>query len=58
MPQTVVCKQCGHLLYKGVELKPPTEIIQRNGGVCPRCGRKLTFRIEDVEIIPIVEEAG
>lgn len=53
MPQTIVCKNCGKLLYKGIELKPAEEIIQRNGGHCPSCGRKLTFNIEEVEIIPL-----
>lgn len=53
MPQTIVCKNCGKLLYSGIELKPAEEIIQRNGGQCPSCGRKLAFNIEDVEIIPL-----
>ncbi len=53
MPQTIICEGCGHLLYKGVELKPPDEIIQRNGGVCPNCGKKLVFKIENVEVLPV-----
>jgi RNase P subunit RPR2 len=56
MPQTILCKECGHVLYRGVELRPPVEIIQRNGGVCPKCGRKLQFRIEDIEILPVEEK--
>ena len=56
MPQIILCKGCGHVLYRGVELRPPTEIIQRNGGVCPKCGKKLQFRIEDIEILPVKEE--
>jgi len=55
MPQIVVCKGCGYEFYRGIELKPPEEIIERNGGVCPKCGKKLLFKIEDVEIIPIEE---
>lgn len=53
MPQLVVCKNCGHLLYKGIDLKPVDEIIQLNGGFCPKCGRKLVFFISEVEIIPL-----
>ncbi|WP_309491955.1 hypothetical protein [Candidatus Hecatella orcuttiae] len=53
MPQLAVCKDCGHLLYKGVDLKPAEEIIQLNGGTCPKCGRKLEFFIDNVEIFPV-----
>jgi len=35
-----------------MELKPPVEVIQANGGHCPKCGKKLNFEIEKVEIIP------
>ncbi|MHC1590166.1 MAG: hypothetical protein ACXQTQ_04310 [Candidatus Hecatellaceae archaeon] len=50
MPQIVVCKSCGHTIYQGVELKSAEEVIQMVGGQCPKCGRKLAFSIEDVEI--------
>ena len=55
MPQFVSCKDCGYLLYKGIELKSADEIIMRNGGVCPNCGRKLSFSMENVEILPAKE---
>jgi len=53
LPQTIYCSKCKHLLYNGVELKPPVEVIQANGGYCPKCGKKLNFEIEKVEIIPL-----
>jgi len=53
MPQAVVCGGCGHLLYRGTELKTPDEIIQQNAGVCPSCKKKLAFKIEDVTISPM-----
>jgi DNA-directed RNA polymerase subunit RPC12/RpoP len=53
MPQMVVCGDCGHLLYRGTELKTADEIIQQNAGVCPSCKKKLAFKIEDVTISPM-----
>ncbi len=42
MPQRVLC-ECGCVLFEGVELTPPDEVIQRFNGRCPKCGKKLTF---------------
>ena len=50
MPQKVICEACGEVLYKGVDLKPPEEVIQQFNGKCPRCGRQLVFNPEKVEI--------
>jgi DNA-directed RNA polymerase subunit RPC12/RpoP len=58
MPQYVTCRNCGQLLYKGIELRPPDEIIQQNGGYCPKCGKKLIFRMEDVKIIPVWQQGN
>jgi len=33
-----------------MELKPADEIIEFNGGHCPKCGKELVFEIEGVEI--------
>ncbi|MFH1328544.1 MAG: hypothetical protein ABIH76_06880 [Candidatus Bathyarchaeota archaeon] len=52
MPQTVVCRTCGELLYKGAELKPADEVIQQNEGICPKCKKPLTFKVDDVQISP------
>ncbi len=53
MPQRVVCHGCNHVLYEGVELRPPDEIIQQHNGNCPKCGRKLSLLPLDVEVKPM-----
>src|SRR2546425_11257104 len=50
-PQRILCSKCGELLYTGLELETPGEIIQRNGGHCPKCGKKLGFDTENLKII-------
>ncbi len=50
MPQKVVCHNCGSILYEGLDLKPPDEIIQSYDGKCPKCGKKLSFIPKDVEV--------
>ena len=52
MPQNIVCSKCGAQLYNGLELESPTEIIQRNGGFCPKCRGELDFKIDNVKIVP------
>jgi len=52
MPQQIICKHCGKVLYDGVELKPPDEVAQKYGGKCPKCGRKLSIIPIDVEVKP------
>jgi len=53
VPQRVQCVKCGSVLYEGVELTPPDEIIQRFDGRCPKCGKKLTFEPGNVSVKPI-----
>jgi hypothetical protein len=53
MPQRVVCHGCNFLLYEGAELKPPDEIIQKHGGNCPQCGRKLSLLPQNVDVKPL-----
>ncbi|MGD8506149.1 MAG: hypothetical protein PVF15_05735 [Candidatus Bathyarchaeota archaeon] len=43
MPQRILCEKCGAVLYEGMELTPPDEIVQRYDGKCPKCGNKLSF---------------
>lgn len=52
MPQKVVCHNCGFVLYEGLDLKPPDEIVQSYDGKCPKCGKKLSFIPKDVEVKP------
>jgi DNA-directed RNA polymerase subunit RPC12/RpoP len=53
MPQLVICENCGAILYKGVDLKPPDEIIQEHDGKCPKCGKKLSFTPKNIEVKPV-----
>jgi len=55
MPQKILCTGCNTILYDGFELESPLEIIQRNNGVCPKCGRKLGFDPDAIRIIPTSE---
>ncbi len=56
-PQRIACAKCGEPLYAGLELETPSEVIQRNGGYCPKCGKKLVFEQETLKIIPAVTPA-
>jgi DNA-directed RNA polymerase subunit RPC12/RpoP len=58
MPQKILCTSCNTPLYDGFELESPLEIIQRNGGACPKCGRKLTFDPDAIKIIPVEQMKG
>ncbi|OLB46571.1 hypothetical protein AUH73_00785 [archaeon 13_1_40CM_4_53_4] len=51
-PQRIICAKCGEPLYTGIELETPSETIQRLGGYCPKCGKKLGFAIENLKIQP------
>jgi RNase P subunit RPR2 len=55
MPQKIFCTECGSVLYHGLELETPLEIIQRHNGTCPQCKRKLDFETEKLKIIPYEE---
>lgn len=56
LPQKIFCTECGSILYDGLELETPTEIIQRHNGLCPQCKRKLEFDTEKVKIAPFEEQ--
>jgi len=52
-PQRVICQGCGAVLYEGVDLFPPDEIIQRYDGKCPKCGKRLSLTPVKVEVEPV-----
>jgi len=52
LPQKIVCANCGSVLYNGLELETPSEIIQRHNGLCPQCKKKLDFATGKLRIIP------
>ena len=53
MPQRVLCQKCRYVLYEGIELTPPDEIVQRFNGKCPSCGKKLSFNPANVDVKPL-----
>ena len=56
MPQKITCRGCGEVFYTGNDLKSPKDIIQQLKGVCPKCGKRLTFDFREVDIRVIREE--
>jgi DNA-directed RNA polymerase subunit RPC12/RpoP len=46
----VVCAGCGTVLYDGLDLRPPDEIIQEYNGKCPKCGKKLSFAPKKIDV--------
>ena len=52
LPQKIVCGDCGAILYNGLELETPIEIIQRHNGLCPQCKKRLEFESEKLKIAP------
>jgi len=50
VPQQIICRKCGEVLYNGLELLPPEDVIRKYDEKCPKCGSKLRFKSEDVEI--------
>jgi DNA-directed RNA polymerase subunit RPC12/RpoP len=55
VPLRVICDRCGAVLYEGMEIKAPNEIISDYDGKCPNCGKKLSDMPKMVEIKPIDE---
>ncbi len=50
MPQKMTCGNCGEVLYEGNDLKPPEEIVKQYNGLCPKCGKKLSFDPTKIDI--------
>jgi hypothetical protein len=57
MPQKIYCSDCGSILYHGLELETPNEVIQRHSGICPQCKKRLEFETEKIRILPFEEAA-
>ena len=56
MPQKIICGGCGEVFYNGNDLKPPEETVEELSGVCPKCGKKLSFDPTKVDIRAFQEE--
>jgi hypothetical protein len=51
-PMKVSCEKCEFLLYEGLDVKAPYEIVQEYNGRCPNCARRLRHKPEGIEIKP------
>ena len=58
LPQRILCEKCGSILYEGMDLKPPYEIVRRYNGKCPECGRKLFSDPINVEVKKIEQSVS
>jgi len=52
VPQKVICKNCGKILYEGDLLKSPQDVIKKFEGNCPKCGKELGFEGKAVQVRP------
>jgi len=50
MPQRIICRSCGYILYEGDEFMYPGEVIESYGGFCPSCKSKISFSIDDIRM--------
>ncbi len=48
MPEKIVCKNCGYVLYEGLDLIPPIEVFKRVNGRCPSCNAPLLQAPADI----------
>jgi RNase P subunit RPR2 len=55
VPQRVFCDRCGVVLYDGLELRPPSEVLRHYNGTCPGCEKTLSYDVEKVRILPLEE---
>jgi len=56
LPQLTVCKSCSTVLFDGPEMEEPIETIRRHNGICPGCGRRLTFDVGNIRISPVAQD--
>lgn len=56
LPQAIRCGKCRSILYEGMELKSPFEIIELYEGKCPKCSKRLSSVPIEVKVTRISEE--
>jgi len=54
MPMKVLCEKCGFLLYTGVDVKAPYDIVIEHDGRCPNCAKRLRHTPQNIEIKPLL----
>ncbi|MEM2739703.1 MAG: hypothetical protein QXQ29_02760 [Candidatus Bathyarchaeia archaeon] len=50
MPQRIICRSCGYILYEGDEFVHPGEIVESYSGLCPSCKSRISFSMDDVRM--------
>ena len=50
MPQRIICSKCSAVLYEGMEVIQPIDILVQYNSICPNCGKKLNFELGKVAI--------
>ena len=55
MPQHIICSECGHKLYNGLEVKQPVEIILQYNGKCPKCDKSLEYDLNKIQLTALEE---
>ncbi len=53
----VVCHGCGEVLYEGRDMIPLYRLKAKHNGKCPKCGRKLANKPQNITLQPIEEKA-
>ena len=47
----VICENCGHMIYQGMELRYVNDIIKSNSGKCNKCNKELLKKDFKIEIV-------
>ncbi len=55
MAFSVVCHECGEVLYEGRDMIPLYRLRAKCDGRCPACGRKLSINPLSIVLEPIKE---
>jgi hypothetical protein len=48
LPQKIFCGGCDEVFYQDNDLKMPDDILQQLKGICPKCGKTLTFDAKNI----------
>ena len=56
MPQKIICGDCGEVFYNKNDLKSPEDVLQQYDGVCPNCGKELSFDPSKIDIFALQDE--
>ncbi|MEJ2240862.1 MAG: hypothetical protein P8Y18_01785 [Candidatus Bathyarchaeota archaeon] len=47
---SVVCHECGAVLYEGWDMIPLYRLRNKTDGKCPNCGRRLSLRPLSIQL--------